>query len=740
MSDNVTGTTGRFYVLKDEDTSWSKVPYQVILGNTFVTLQEAMEYTLNTWGGFTKTGNPRANGIYDMPGAYSPPSWGGANSLEAAGVDGITSGLAPELKSSSMTADGLPIRPFFQDTRVGANDAINCFYQFNRDDDIMSEALISDKDYNYGMGRVYNNTTQRNQTIAFFTFGIPVYRQLIPFLRTAVNSSLARVNGVGYDKDNMFSLGEIFGKLVGWIAFPILIIPFRILRFTSHWLKNSYVNKFVSLRSEMTAYYSYVDSILAQWLVATGLYGNGGIDGKAAQDRIDKTAEKEDQWMVSGMLNYLIPGFISSQSSLPPALAVTGPSIMDIMGLRARILGLQYAPNAPGTGDRQFAKSKEDVHPLNQAIPTTPETIIKSDIGMIHTARARAGYEGGDPVDDDNANFAGFIGERIAEPDTSTTSSIVDYAKSVFKKFTSSAQFSAVGGTTYVGFRVEKGTGVSESFSNSTTPSTIGSFLNNSIKTAHKALEMAKIAEAEAAIKDDSFTGKVMKFLQGGVEGLSSAAGLDYAVEAISTNSFIDIPDEYESSQYSKSFNISFQLRSPYGDMVSIYESIIIPLALILAAAMPRGAGQNSYQAPFHLKSYCPGRFSVPIGMIESLSINRGSSDFGWTYQNIPTCIDISVGIKDLSSATFMTLRGQGLFNTITADDNNFTEYINTLAGVGLYERVTGILQYRRRFQMLSHQVRNKYFNPHYWATSIGNGAFGQIVGLVQPISAVPSA
>ena len=68
----------------------------------------------------------------------------------------------------------------YQDTRVGGNDAFNNVWAFGEDDDISRGIFTVDKDKGIGMGRVYASTTQQNQVIAWFTFGIPrFYRDTI---------------------------------------------------------------------------------------------------------------------------------------------------------------------------------------------------------------------------------------------------------------------------------------------------------------------------------------------------------------------------------------------------------------------------------------------------------------------------------------------------------------------------------------------------------------------------------
>ena len=675
---------GSSQILHDSDTSWSRIPYQVVLGKKFTTLKESLVYTRNTWGGFAKTGSPRANDINRMPGAYTPPEWGSV--AEATGL--------------SKALYDAPTRIFYQDTRVGANDAINCFYQFNRDDDIVHPATYSETTGIYGLGRSYTNTTQRNQTIAYFSFGLVQFNNIGSFLENAVYAPLARINAAGFDRAGMFNLGQLFGVATS-LAFGLVFIPIRMFKAMSNWLRTSKVSKYIEFRSEMASYYSYADSICAQWLVATGMYGNGKAEPAkvAAQDNANSG-------FFSRIINKIVPGFKASKSSLPPGMAATGPSIFHVLGLRARILGLKNM----GTGyAAQFgSQNVQDV--MNE--------------------RTKPSSGGEDPVKADAEKWSTWSGECIVPSGD---------GDSGMSQFVNTFSATSTGITQFIGFRIEKSTDSSESFGNSTGPSKLADLVNNKIKSAYDKAVTAQLTEAQGASKDDSLLGDIQNFFNGALNSISISLGsVETLASTIRTGSLIDIPDEYTGSEYNKSFSISLQLRSPYGDINSIYNSIIIPLSLLLAGSLPRSAGEHAYQSPFVLRAYCAGRFSIPLGIIENVSITRGSSDFGWTYQNLPTCMDVTLSIKDLSPCMYMALRGTGLFDKIMGDDSTFTEYINTLAGVGLAERVNSVLQAQRNVQLRAHNLRNKYFNPNYWANGSGESAIGQFVGLFINQNTIP--
>ena len=159
-----------------------------------------------------------------------------------------------------------------------------------------------------------------------------------------------------------------------------------------------------------------------------------------------------------------------------------------------------------------------------------------------------------------------------------------------------------------------------------------------------------------------------------------------------------------------------------------IFQNCYIPLACLLAAALPRQVGKNSYIQPFLLRAYCRGRFAVSLGIIDSISVRRGSDEFGWTSEGLPTQIDVSWTIKDLSPIIFMGLGGglgDGILpnlSEILESNNNFQEYLSTLSGLGLQERVIAMQQIKRKFKTwLYTSWTTRLLNPYFWGSTIGN-------------------
>lgn len=640
-------------ILNDSNPNWTRVPYQVDFGEQFTTLFQALKYAMDMYG----------NDVQGSGGAA-------ANALHNSGGNGE----APTRPSDY----GVPEyfgRPFFKDTRLGMNDAINCIWQFNRDDDIAHMITRTEPKLDIGEGRVYSSTTEQNQQIAWFTFGVPRFTDLTKFYSAAVSSSMARIANTGFAGETEFTLGSIFGKVIGTV---LIYIPAWLL---SHAMslatrfKSYNVGRFYQLRPTMHLYYKYVDSILAAWLVNAGLYGNASSPEEQG-DGASVTADPER-----------IP--IALQKSV---------SIWDILRRKCTAIGQNALANEDELDDAK-AEIMNDESSLDDKV----DEMIKSSL---------IDYDGFDPSKDDGewqSRYSEWSGEGWFDD----TGSVI--AKTAF------------GATQFVGFRVEKGTDASESFSNSTRPSPIAEEINSfSSEARSKAFDFG---QADAESKTGFVTiDALLNGFGSAVQMLRSSFDLDKLPTALVGGAFIDIPEQYASSDFGKSHSLNFQLRSPYGDIISIYQSIMVPLAMILAGALPRAAGANAYTSPFLCRVYCKGMFSIPLGIIESVSIKRGSSEFGWTYQNLPTCIDVSITIKDLSPVMYIGMKGSEL-SSLFGDLNTFDEYLQTLAGMGLMERTSRIAQIKRNLQYFFHRIRNTYTNPLYWAHMIGDSAPAAFVG-----------
>lgn len=665
-----TNSTSSRTILADSDTSWVRVPFLVSFGKTFTKTIEAMRYIADDED--LDEGTIASNWAIDY---YSYSC--GAKTLSNSG---------------------------YTDTRLGANDAINCIWQFNRDDDIVYPLTQTGgtTECPIGMGRVYAATTNRNQTIAYLTFGVPLFASIMGFWKRAFDS-----DAITYNITGGFGLSEVIGSLftkaVGLAGFALSLpfLPFKWIGDLLSRSKEYRIDRFYDLRTTMHLYYRYVDSILSEWGIAVGFRG----------DKIQPVPTDH----------------------VPLALKYTGTSIFNIMALHAAIMNSERQGLTTSTG----VSYEEALKEFSVMEPDEYDDMQREDTGVQTQQKQQTTYPTGLET---NASGNTQTTSRTAEAIAGGSGGLRNLSNSTKGpwnnnrvNFLDSLMNEAAGATQFIGFRINKSVDASESFSNSTGPSPLAEMFNNKIKQNMGSVGN-EVSQAGTGIGIfDKLVGGAKKILSGAAE-FFGAGGL---AEAVIGNAFIDVPESYRGSDYSKSHSISLQLRSPYGDISSIYQTIIVPLAMILAMALPRAAGPYSYLSPFLCRVYVKGMFAIPLGIVDSLSIKRGSSEFGWTYQNLPTCIDVTLSIKDLSPLIYMAM-SDSTFPDIFGANTSFREYLLTLAGVGLHERIS---RWRDTMSNIKLAAMNlgRLTNGSFIAHALSDTPLFTAIGSVLPYSLTPN-
>ena len=689
-------------------------------------------------------------------------------------------------------------RQNFTDTRVGGNDAINPYWQFNRDDDITPPSLLINKEKLSGMGRVYNEVYDSNQQILWLCMGVPEYANLVSFYRDAGDINAARAMNRG-------TLRGIVGKIIRlvfsatiWaITFPITA-PFWINRWMSR-IESDRISKYYYFKPSMVLYYEMVNTMLSYLAVSMGLYpqvisrrrdsskvlmaqyaqmqgepdpqqsmmeANSTINGKLAsslrqqgsnqQASPEQSKEKEP--------DKPIPATDIAAENLNAATANNGTS-----NTRSTYTGnVGYDDNSYGESTN-FDRGINDMaetqtikdeysnrlmkHPIGDS--GIPE-ILKNgpDIFVIINRRARLFNQ---------ARYK-YTTRMLMEEMTASnqvtgnshwTSPDIKYVKDAkgnvsvqadppnaektgaWENTWSSLKANMFGAGDYVGFRVERGVNCTESISNSTGPTGAAQKMNSYAQQQREKYENYGNSWLGKTLGElQNGTGDMLKSVVQDLAGsLSSEIGLgDIGAVLTQGNGYLDMPDVWKGSSFSKSYSFNIQLRARYGDPVSIFQSIYIPLIMLLAASMPRSVGNSMYTSPFLIKAYCKGMFAIPCGIVESLSISRGKDEFGWSHDHLPTAIDINLQLKDLTPTFFLSMQDIGLFDTFTRNDN-MMEYLDTLSALGITERLFMWPKAMRKLTAMLLTKRNTIFNSNYWGMRLGRNNVARLIAAVTPFS-----
>lgn len=573
------------------------------------------------------------------------------------------------------------------DTSIGGNYVINPYPGGDPDDDFIFPLNSIDNYGLKGLGHKYNEVIQSTQKILWFSFGIPKFNNLEAFYDLNTNSdgenssNYANVVTQGSDEnaDNFFGstiggfasfIGKV-GKTAGKLAIRLPFAPIRSYKWMTDTFLNDTITKYYDFEPAMVQYYKLANSIIGILAVSMNLYGN--------DDAPEASLSKDNQTM-------LISGSDTS----------------------AEFIALESDDKT------NYVEVKKETNDNTSFLNAIPE-ILKNGPDLYTILDKRRRYNSTD--------------KKIRNLD-----SLSEIDNNSFK-WKEALTNSMSGGDQFIGFRIEKGTDTSETISNTTGEAEIAGILNSvseKMRSTQFSLMGVNLSDMSASGADGFFS-----TLSGGVQGVvdfikSAIGSFDFgqSTSLFTGNGYFDIPEVWKNSSFTKSYTFSIELESRLGDPVSIYQNIYIPLACLLAAACPRAVGKNMYTAPFILQAYVQGMFAIPLGIIDNITLRRGSSDYGWSYDGLPTSISVNFSIKDLSPAMFLSLYGEGFVN-IFAANSSMHEYLATLSGLDLAERKRFGKRFMKRWNAALALHRTTTFNPIFWSNKFGNSRFLRNIGTV---------
>ena len=597
--------------------------------------------------------------------------------------------------------DSIVTRPNQDSTELGNNDAINCYWQFGWDDDLV-HPLLSANRFRIdpaigGLGRVYSETYNANQQILYITVGVPKFSRLISFYSNLFSHELSAMN---IDGDTFpQQLGRLMGSGVS-LAISAFTLPFRWFASIEGFVNNDQITRYVDFHETMLLYYRYVNGILIELAVNMGLMpkvfksdgeGQKGTDGTQANISWEKLIPEmeESEAKSSHMFDIFKGGF----------------NIFRILARR----------------DLR-ARGVEDVN---------------------------SGYYIEDEIEARKNTHTGDTSNTDDPQQNKIASKWFGWIEDIWNAYTARTVASWQGADKYIGFKVEKSTDASESLTNSTQESQLANYINSTSQGASQGKFMlggGGWSQLKGEINNLPLGSVITSFIDGAVSAFQSASqSITGPLEVLTGDARVDIPEVWSSSSFTKSYNFNMILRSPYGDPYSIFINIYVPLIMILCMALPRAQGSNSYTQPFVLRAFCKGMFSVPYGIIESISIKRGASEFGWAKSRLPTVVEVSIGIKDLTPNMIMSmdlgdspLAPLNLVRNIFGENTSFQEYLQTLSGMGLVERLLWSERFRRRLTSTYLKLKSK-FTPEYLGFMTADSTVGRMIGAISPNSRLPT-
>jgi hypothetical protein len=534
----------------------------------------------------------------------------------------------------------------YTDSSIGGNTVLNPPPQFTRYSDIRDKGIRLDaveastnfEPKELGMGRYYSEALDDNMQQIHFQFGVAQYNSFTQFF-------------TGFYTDDFFQkFLRLAGNIVGLALAPLMLIPMAIVfvgtaaRYFLNWPSS----KFYTMKPTMEMYWAAVNSMVNQIAINQGI--SPALD-KAQTDQILGQEHKFNQSDYS-MFAALLPNEFTKSGRIDIYAISTKAKRMQA---RYDYLRKERFENAVKSGnvvdDKAYfgvvkdslvdEKTNTSRHPYASQ-DVSIENLIQRYFDKAAAISKFLNLGTPDSVEGDFKLAKDVTDKDIKKDADGNTIYEIKLPKAGILEH---ALANEGDGNQWVSFRVDYTGPVSESFSNSVAESTLASKLNSMSNSAREVrLNYGGLGKSVPGL--DAAIGAVGTFVQGmaasiHVEGLAAFAG----------SAFVDIPKHWESSvaNLPKS-TYTMTLMSPYGNPVSQMFSIYVPLCALLAGALPLATGKQSHTSPFLCHLHDRGRSITRLGIIDSVSVTRGTSNLGWNNQGNPLAVEVSFSVLDLSS------------------------------------------------------------------------------------------
>lgn len=504
----------------------------------------------------------------------------------------------------------------FTDTTLGGNLAINPAPQFTRFADVKVPSMYG---ASRGMGRYYSEAIDNHAQHIHMRFGVPQFNSITNFFFNFYNPQASLAARTGRADSVFFSLGKAVGTILT-LPFQLFILGGQVLNFFT----GKPVSRYYYLKPAMPLYWNAVNTIANAIAVNMGMVPRvlGQDEAELRKSEVEFTQADLKKfhsldpkiWTDSGAIDVF--AVATKAQRLANKQRQRYKDIVEKAGskeeLRKNLLDFQKESITPTQGYGTHAKYLDAYMKLPQSVP----------------------------------KVAAGDGTEAPTSDVESTGDFWDWVPFASEFFWAEFQ----DGGQFVTFKVDHTGTTSESFSNSVGESELASKLN-SISGAARSARFAFSGGTGVGILDSAFN--AVKQVADGVLASVEMSGL----AALAGSAFVDIPKVWENSTANlPKADYTIELRSPYGNKMSRFMNLYIPLSMLLAAALPISTGKQSYTSPFLCELYSQGRTQVRLGMIDSLTITRGTGNLGWTDQGEPLGIDVSFSVIDLSTVLHMPI------------------------------------------------------------------------------------
>lgn len=594
----------------------------------------------------------------------------------------------------------------FQDSSAGGHYVINPRPQFTKYADFpvkgflaqRTDLSVSANSHQTGMGHYYSEALDDTAQVIHMRFGVPQFNSMLTFFTGFFDNRAATMARTGRLDQGFFrSLGSLLGMVTYLVTWPLVLASFvgNALRFAF----NKPSSSFYYFKPTMPTYWLAVNNMVNQIAIRRGLFP-------------DELESSSSQFMGN---NYKIDQAAMDDMALMMPTIFSDTGGIDVVSL---------------SGRGQRMKNALDKR-LNEEFDASTDGTISDGTQTVSGFVAKFSLDKANTNPGDRGTLANLLNKWLTAPTNNWTDKekSVDFERSlkVNPDGTKAPEPSGWGdylaseyddGAAFATFRVNSTGPVQESFTNNIVDNDLANKFNSTV-ASNKALSFAT---AGGNMIGGNVVGDVLQGTIGAIKGMVEGA-LDSlnigGLMALAGKAFTIIPKNWENSIANlPKANYTINLMSPYGNPISQMTNIYIPLCMLLAGALPMMTGKQSYTSPFIVQLYDRGRQQTRLGIIDSLSIDRGTSNLGFNKHGDAMRIDVTFSVADLSpimampiaNKTFLEAIGSAIVPTDLFDDESiYQDYINILGSVGLYDQMYTSAKFRLRSAQKTRQMEQMF-------------------------------
>lgn len=605
----------------------------------------------------------------------------------------------------------------FTSTTPGMSMAVNPKPQFTRYADIRSPGKLNSRpevtlettgsSLGLGMGRYYSEAIDDNEQRIFLRFGVPKYMPLLLWISKSFDIDKVVLQNRGAITSTLLEAISVVSSLFALVAAPLLSLGMYI---SNVFVENS---RFYSVKETMYIYWSTVENILNSMIARRTMMPTVLQDYSFKQSNTIGVEQKvTDNYLKT--LNELLPDIIDAETGRISVFAIALRSqaafnrmqkadydknanarlssdlaSMDFTGypLNADEVHDTYFTNKEGTPSFFTAKLFNAAHEF--LFKDNKDQELNLDTSNKET-KQKSLVEIDQLYTDENGNIL-TLSPDSNDPNYNPDSVIQANAEkksSTWDKYKTYLLAELSEGAAFAIFNVESTGSIGESFSNSASGNPIESTFNS---ISAKSRNITDMLSAAASIP---IVGDTLKLAaDAGATILSkSSFGIANPLLALAYGVNVSMPKSWESSSATlPRSNYKIRLVSPYGNAYSQLFNMYLPLAMVLAGSLPRSTGGSTYTAPFMCQLFDRGRSNIQLGMIETVSITRGTANLAFSKSGHPNAIDLDISIANLDEIISVDITSNGIISNAASklnlnfSDTPFTSYLNSVMSVDVY-------------------------------------------------------